>query len=101
MPLSPSHLVDIGWHAFILHTREYAAFCQRVAERFIHHAPTDGGPHDIGDPHAVLHDTINAIKSSGFAVDPELWGPCASPGSSSDKGGGKCHQCYAGCYDSP
>lgn len=39
-PLSPSQPVDIGWHAFILYTREYAEFCQRVAGRFIHHVPT-------------------------------------------------------------
>ncbi len=27
---SPSPLVDIGWHTFILYTREYAAFCRRL-----------------------------------------------------------------------
>jgi hypothetical protein len=37
--ISPSPMVDVGWHAFILHTREYAEFCDRVAGRFIHHEP--------------------------------------------------------------
>lgn len=37
--LSPSAMVDKAWHAFILHTREYARFCQEVAGRFIHHIP--------------------------------------------------------------
>ncbi len=40
-PLSPSDEVDTGWHAFILHTRDYAKFCTAVAGRFIHHVPTD------------------------------------------------------------
>ncbi len=44
--LSPSALVDKAWHAFILHTREYARFCQRVAGHFIHHNP--GLVTDIG-----------------------------------------------------
>src|SRR5262245_38682270 len=28
--LVPSPLVDVGWHTFILFTRDYAAFCARV-----------------------------------------------------------------------
>jgi SAM-dependent methyltransferase len=32
-----------GWHAFILHTDDYAEFCQRVAGRFIHHLPAGPG----------------------------------------------------------
>lgn len=38
---SPSREVDIGWHAFLMYTKEYAAFCQNVAGTFIHHCPTD------------------------------------------------------------
>jgi hypothetical protein len=33
-------VVDELWHTFILFTREYATFCEAVAGRFIHHAPT-------------------------------------------------------------
>ncbi|GAA3634468.1 hypothetical protein GCM10022420_004140 [Streptomyces iranensis] len=40
-PLTPSKAVDIGWHTFLLHTRDYADFCQRVAGHFIHHVPTN------------------------------------------------------------
>ncbi|GLY38383.1 hypothetical protein Amsp01_044070 [Amycolatopsis sp. NBRC 101858] len=43
-PLAPSELVHIGWHTFVLDTSEYAAFCDRIADRFIHHVPTDNGP---------------------------------------------------------
>jgi len=31
--LSPSRLVDIGWHTFILYTRDYAEFCHRGRPR--------------------------------------------------------------------
>lgn len=40
---SPSLIVDIGWHEFLMYTREYQEFCQRVAGHFIHHSPTDSG----------------------------------------------------------
>lgn len=56
---SPKPVADIGWHTFILHTREYAEFCERVAGHFIHHVP-----------------------------EPDV-------------SAGDCHQCYAGCHDSP
>ncbi|MBQ1027481.1 hypothetical protein [Micromonospora sp. C95] len=92
--LGPSDLVDIGWHTFILHTREYADFCQRVAGRFIHHQPEPtseeppSGPEPIGAP---ISRTVAAITAAGFAVDHELWG-----GRVAD-----CTQCHAGCTDSP
>lgn len=38
---SPSEMVDLGWHTFILHTRDYHEFCMRHAGRFIHHDPDD------------------------------------------------------------
>lgn len=33
--------VDRLWHTFITFTREYAAFCEQVAGRFIHHVPAE------------------------------------------------------------
>ncbi|WP_405113133.1 hypothetical protein OG559_05600 [Micromonospora sp. NBC_01405] len=98
-PIGPSRLVDIGWHTFILHTHEYAAFCQRVAGRFIHHEPEPSPdedrpsvPEPIGAP---ISRTVAAITASGFAVDPPLW-LGAWPDCTS-----KCHQCHAGCHNSP
>lgn len=43
LKLSPSKPVDVGWHTWILHTVDYAAFCERIAGRFIHHVPTPDG----------------------------------------------------------
>ena len=31
--------IDDMWHIFILHTRDYAGFCERYFGRFIHHDP--------------------------------------------------------------
>jgi hypothetical protein len=90
--LAPSDQVDKGWHAFILHTADYAEFCQRVAGRFIHHRPTDPGQEDDGG--AAIHATLTAMRAAGLPVDEDLW-PSAAECES------KCHQCHAGCHDSP
>lgn len=69
---TPSAQVDLGWHAFILHTRDYAAFCQSLAGRFIHHVPTPHGMIENGDDASVCR-TVEALRSSGFDVDTSLW----------------------------
>ncbi|MCU7722260.1 hypothetical protein ODJ79_00875 [Actinoplanes sp. KI2] len=95
--LGPSPLVDIGWHAFILYTREYAEFCHRIAGRFIHHVPDDSPTGDewpttpTSGP-VTLAATVSAIGQAGYRVDPQLWSMAAA----SD-----CSQCHAGCHDSP
>ncbi|MDQ4102848.1 MAG: hypothetical protein M3186_03765 [Actinomycetota bacterium] len=35
----PSRLADDMWHEFLLHTHDYAAFCDMVCGRFLHHQP--------------------------------------------------------------
>jgi hypothetical protein len=90
--LAPSAEIDKGWHAFILHTADYAEFCQRIAGRFIHHLPT--GPDIEEDDGATIHATIAAMQAAGIPVDITLWPVSAD--CTSD-----CHQCHAGCHDSP
>ncbi|MET9123036.1 hypothetical protein [Streptomyces sp. NPDC004528] len=87
--LAPSKLVDYGWHAFILHTVDYAAFCQKVVGRFVHHVPTDDGQ-AAADAGQMRERTLAAITAAGFTIDPELWPDMAD-----------CTQCHAGCTDSP
>jgi hypothetical protein len=70
LSLGPSTAVDAGWHAFLLHTREYASFCARVAGRFIHHAPADGDSSRAGS----LRRTITAVRATGYELDDRLWG---------------------------
>lgn len=67
----PSLLVDIGWHTFILYTREYAAFCERIAGCYIHHEPSDQveSTRDIN----LIPRTIAAMQERGLAIDMEVW----------------------------
>ncbi|MEU9015375.1 hypothetical protein AB0D12_37805 [Streptomyces sp. NPDC048479] len=91
--LSPSKLVDIGWHTWILHTVDYAVFCEQIAGRFIHHVPTPDGEEIEGGPEVARERTLAAITAAGFAIDHELWPAAAKMGD--------CSQCHAGCSDSP
>ncbi|MGW4950685.1 glycine-rich domain-containing protein [Streptomyces parvulus] len=88
--LAPSQLVDYGWHAFILHTVDYARFCERVVGAFVHHVPTDEGDVTPSAARATRERTLAAISTAGYTVDEELWPDLA-----------KCTQCHAGCTDSP
>ncbi len=70
--LSPSKAVDVGWHTFILHTVDYAEFCERVAGRFIHHVPTlDAETEEVGA--ATRTRTLDAITAAGYRIDHNLW----------------------------
>ncbi len=68
---SPSPLVDIGWHNFILYTHEYSKFCRRIAGRFIHHSPFDEVGVDYGSGNSAR--TVDVLRSSGWPVDDMLW----------------------------
>lgn len=84
---SPSKLVDIGWHCFLLYTHEYADFCERIAGRFIHHAPSDvpGATYHKG----VAEKTAAALEVRGLTVDAELWQGIAAT----------CDEDCSGCCD--
>jgi hypothetical protein len=101
-PLAPSELVDLGWHTFILYTRDYREFCRRIAGRFIDHAPTDEhDPAASGEAaHATLLRTTRAIEKAGFTLDAELW-PAVSGKCNQKKCTAACTQCHQGCTDSP
>ncbi|GAA1940069.1 hypothetical protein [Amycolatopsis minnesotensis] len=89
-PLAPSEAVDIGWHTFILYTREYAAFCERIAGQFIHHEPTDTGVIPVTrTPVDSMSATTRALRTAGYRVDLPLW-----------KASADCNQCTNGCTHS-
>ncbi|APU17793.1 MULTISPECIES: glycine-rich domain-containing protein [Actinoalloteichus] len=69
---SPSPLVDIGWHCFILYTREYAAFCRQIAGRVIHHSPHDRPGVDYGTGDGT-RDTVAALAAHDLPIDSALW----------------------------
>lgn len=73
---SPSPIVDIGWHTFLLYTREYADFCDRVAGRFIHHVPSD--EEDASCRGGSVAETVAAMRRSKIAVIEAMWTGSAS-----------------------
>ncbi|WP_405807804.1 hypothetical protein OG729_22240 [Streptomyces sp. NBC_00210] len=70
VPMVPSDDVDLGLHALILHTREYAELCETHAGRFLHHNPKPGG--GARDPKLVAA-SAHAMKAAGFMVFDDLW----------------------------
>lgn len=76
--LAPSPTVDIGWHTFLLYTREYSEFCDRVAGRFLHHVPADAEAPALSAVE-LNERTVEAIQDAGYRLDAPLWagvGPC-------------------------
>lgn len=47
--LPPSIDIDEVWHAHILHTEDYYAFCEQVFGGFLHHHPHHGKNGEISD----------------------------------------------------
>lgn len=70
VPMMPSDDVDKGFHALILHTKDYAELCEQQAGRFLHHNPRPGG--GPRDPEKVAA-SARAMKAAGFRVFDELW----------------------------
>ena len=70
-PSTPSKLVDVGWHTFILYTREYAEFCRDNFGRFIHHCPTDTP--ELQEGSQTSQATVDFMAANGIVFDPELW----------------------------
>lgn len=63
---SPSPLVDIGWHIFILHTREYTEFCDGLAGHYIHHTRTTT-PRSISQRRIVGRAGRAMLMSAGWS----------------------------------
>lgn len=68
---APSKPVDIGWHTFILYTKAYAGFCQRVAGRFIHHEPADNPMQPSSG--MTISDTTAFMDEHDISYNPVLW----------------------------
>jgi uncharacterized membrane protein YgcG len=68
-PLAPPEAVDHAWHAFILHTYDYAVYCRDRFRRFIHHRPMEGA-----DPAAYAR-AYYAVEDRFGPPDPSVWPP--------------------------
>ncbi|MFD9418327.1 hypothetical protein ACFWC9_26935 [Streptomyces goshikiensis] len=70
--MAPSERVDPGWHSFMLHTQEYAAWCQERFGHFVHHSPNARVR-----TRPLMVSVADRIAAAGFAVDARLWGTAA------------------------
>lgn len=84
--LTPSEKVDEAWHSLILFTKDYAAYCEKVAGRFIHHNPhkktSPAERSDLGK-----NQTFNFLVDYGYEPDDFVW----------SDGGASCGRCDGGC----
>ena len=69
--IPPSSTIDEFWHAHILDTEAYAADCDALFGRFLHHNPYSGMNlfFDRTTPRLTLEETT-ALFMRHFAVDP-------------------------------
>lgn len=77
--LAMDETVDPAWHAFILHSQEYAAFCDRMFGEYLHHVPPAPGVAHSTDE---VDRTLPALHATGYPVDEEFWvggKPCCPP----------------------
>jgi hypothetical protein len=87
LPLAPSEVIDDLWHEFILHTQEYAEFCQTTLGAFVHHVPSS-----TPDP-SSYNRTLERINVRFGMVDERFW-PSVGTNCDSDSGcGSKCQSC--------
>lgn len=67
----PDISVDPGWHAFLMHTQEYAQFEHDHNEsRRLHHVPIMLADISSG---AAMERTIPLLHATGYRVDIEFW----------------------------
>lgn len=93
-PLSPSKPVDEYWHAIVLDTKRYSAFCETVYGRFIHHIPDDPVEGEVRDNDSYRR-TLAAYERN-FGKPPEKFWPAAS-----ECVGDSCHApdaCHNNCW---
>jgi uncharacterized membrane protein YgcG len=100
--ISPPKAVDAAWHAFILHTRDYEAYCRDRFGRVIHHEPT-GAPDPAAYRRAYAHRARYGPVDGAVWVAPAIvagsdgggtgdagWGGGDGDGGGSSCGGGGC-----------
>lgn len=69
--LTPSLLIDLVWHEFILCTKYYAAFCEKYFHTFIHHYPGGEGQ----DNHTQYKLTLTLYtKLYNSSPNADIWG---------------------------
>jgi hypothetical protein len=71
----PSVVVDDLWHELVLHTRDYAAFCQAAFGHFLHHVPESA----MAPPAAAENRSTRTLTTLELARQDEGCGPGQLP----------------------
>lgn len=87
---SPSKPIDIGWHTFLMYTRDYASFCDRYAGRMIHHVPNDDP--DNQNLRGGVQRTVEFMRENGVKFNENMW-PVDENGSCTVDCTDNCHTC--------
>jgi hypothetical protein len=69
--LSPSLVVDLAWHEFILFTKYYGEFCSNHFNRFIHHTPSEN------ENQTIYQKTIELYIKQYGEPNETIWGTYA------------------------
>lgn len=69
-----SDAVDPFWHAHILHTKQYVAFCDAVTGGYIHHTPLDHADQvEVGNVAALYAYTWRCYEQFFTYIDGEFY----------------------------
>jgi len=66
--IAPLTELDNMWHAFILHTRLYTAFCEEYFQRYLHHEVEQAG-----NEYTMTTDELSAFLSECYDYLGEAW----------------------------
>lgn len=81
--LSPSPLVDLGWHTFLLYNRGYERFCLPAFGRVLYHDPFDD-PTNPRESTGAAAAAVAFMREHDISFNPALWvdtwGECRDDG---------------------
>ena len=60
--------LDKMWHVFILHTRDYSAFCEEYFKRYLHHEVEQAG-----NEYTMATDELSAFLGECYDYLGEAW----------------------------
>lgn len=96
--------VDDIWHTFLIYSRDYADFCEKVAGTFIHHVPeedSDGGDDSRRLESRESYDRTLSDYQTTFGESPpeDIWPrlSLANKVTGSEACGTSCRGCGRGC----
>ena len=70
-PCAPSDIVDEFWHCFVLHTIDYAEYCQNAFGCFMHHVPSDDHSANL----TAYARTRELLAKTFGNLDERFWPP--------------------------